>query len=91
MEHCDLENIDEKLFITKLIYHENQKELLKETVEPRKAPEVAINMKIGMQNQKQIQTHNKTLLLASVNAKQYPPSTRSSNCSLTNNFHRQDI
>ena len=43
-----------------------------------------------MQNQLQIQAHNKTLIPASVTAIQYPHSTRSSNWSLTNNFHRED-
>ena len=75
-ENCDFENKEETLirdvFITNLIDPEIQKELLKQTVEPRQAPELAINMELGMQNQQQIQQHNKTLISASVNAVQFP-------------------
>ena len=46
-------------------------------------------MELGMQNQHQIQQHNKALIQASVNAIQYPPSSRTSNWSLSNNFHNQ--
>ena len=38
-----------------MIDHETQKELLKETVEPSKALEIAIQMEMGAQNQ-----HKKT-------------------------------
>ena len=36
-------------------------------MEPRQAIEFAIKMELGMQNQHQIQQHNKTLISASVN------------------------
>ena len=64
------------MFITNFIDQEIQKELLKQTVEPRQALGLAINMKLGMRNQHQIQQHNKTLILASVNAIQFPPNWR---------------
>ena len=38
-----------------------------------------------MRNHNQLQAHNKTLISASVNAIKYPPSTRSSNWSLSHN------
>ena len=41
-------------FILNLIDHETQKELLKETVEPSKALEIAIQMEMGAQNQQKI-------------------------------------
>ena len=41
-------------FILKRIDHETQKELLKETVEPSKALEMAIQMEMGAQNQQKI-------------------------------------
>ena len=94
-KNCDLENKEETLigdvFITSLIDPEFQNELLKQTVEPRQALELAINKELGMHNLHQFQQHNKTLIPASVNAFQYPPSTRSSNWSLSINFHKQGI
>ena len=61
-ENCDFENKEETLirdvFIINLIDPEIQKELLKQTVEPRKALELAINMELRMQNQHQIQQRN---------------------------------
>ena len=41
-------------FILNMIDHETQKELLKETVEPSKALEIAIQMEMGAQNQQKI-------------------------------------
>ena len=71
-ENCDFENKEETLisdvFMTNLNDPEIQKELLKQTVEPRKALELAIKMELGMRNQHQIQHHNMTLIPASVNA-----------------------
>ena len=92
-ENCDFENKEETLirdvFITNLIDPEIQKELLKQTVEPRQALELAINMKLRMRNQHQIQQHNKTLIPGSVNAILFLASSRSSNWSPSNNFHKQ--
>ena len=78
------------VFITSLIDPEIQKELLKQTVEPRQALELAINMELGMRNQHQIQQHNKIVIPASVNAVQFPNSSRSPNCQNPNNFPRQN-
>ena len=82
-KNCDFKIKEEILirdvFITNLIDREIQKELLKQTIEPREALELAINMEIGMQNQHQIQQHNKTLIPASANAIQFPDNSRSSN------------
>ena len=77
------------MFITNLIDPEIRKELHKQTVEPRQALELAINFELRMRNQHQIQQHNKTLIPTSVNAIQYPPNSRSSNWSLSNNFNKQ--
>ena len=41
-------------FILKMIDHETQKELLKETVEPSRALEIEIQMEMGAQNQQKI-------------------------------------
>ena len=67
------------VFINNLIDPKIQKELLKQTVEPRKVLELAIILELGMRNSNQIQAHNKTLIPASVNATQNPPITFSSN------------
>ena len=75
--------------ITNLSDPEIQKEPHKKAVEPRQALDLAINMVIGMRNQHQVQQHKKTFIPASLNTIQYPPSTRSSNSSLSNNFHSQ--
>ena len=92
-ENFDFEKKKETLirdfFITNLIDPEIQIELFKQTVQPRQTLELAINMEIGMQNQSQIQQHNETLIPASVNAIQFPSNSRSSNWSLSNNFHKQ--
>ena len=71
-ENCDFQNKEETwtgdVFITNLINPEMLKEFLEQTVEPKKASELSINMELGMQNQHQIQAQNKTLIPASVNA-----------------------
>ena len=70
-ENCSLGSEETTLirdaFILNMIDHETQKELLKETVEPSKALEIAIQMGMGAQNQQNI---NQNLLLGtnSVNA-----------------------
>ena len=91
-ESCDFENKEETLirdvFITNLIDAEIQKELLKQTVQPHQALELAIKMEVGMRNQLQFQLHNKTLIWASVNAVQFPNNPRSSNWSFSNNFQK---
>ena len=78
------------VFITSFIDPEIQKELLKQTVEPRQALELAINMELGMRNQHQIQQLNKIGIPASVNAVQFPNSFRTPNWSNSNNFPRQN-
>ena len=93
-ENCDFENKEETLirdvFITNLTDPEIQKELLKQTVEPRQALELANNMELGMRNQHQIQQHNKIVIPASVNAVQFPNSSRSPNWQNSINFPRQN-
>ena len=58
-ENCSLGSEETTLirdaFILNMIDHETQKELFKETVEPSKALEIAIKMKMGAQNQKKDQ------------------------------------
>ena len=66
-------------FILNMIDHETQKELLKETVEPSKALEIAIQMEMGAQNRQKI---NQNLMPAtnSVNVvNNYLPRNRNSN------------
>ena len=57
-ENCTLGSEEATLirdaFILNMIDHETQKELLKETVEPSKALEIAIQMDMGAQNQHKI-------------------------------------
>ena len=79
------------VFITNLVDPEFQKELLKQTVEPRQALELAIVMELGMRNQHQIQQHNKIVILASVKAVQLPNSSRAPKWQNPNNFPRQNI
>ena len=69
---------------------EIQKELLKQTVEPRQALELAINMELGMQNQHQIQQHNKIVVPANVNAVQFANNSRTPYWQNTNNASRQN-
>ena len=56
--NCNFENKEETLirdvFITNLVDPEIQRELLKQTVEPRRVLELAINMEHGIRNQHQI-------------------------------------
>ena len=57
-ENCTLDSEESTLirdaFILNMIDHETQKELLKETVEPSKALEIATQMEMGAQNQQKI-------------------------------------
>ena len=93
-ENCDFENKEETLirdvFITNLIDPEIQKELLKQTAEPRQALELAINMELGMRNQHQIQQHNKIVIPANVNAVQFSSNTRTPNWQNSNNISREN-
>ena len=93
-ENCDSENKEETLirdvFITNLIDPEIQKELLKQTVEPRKALELAINMELGMRNQHQIQQHNKIVVPANVNAVQFNKNPRKPYWQNMNNASKQN-
>ena len=68
---------------------EIQKEVPKQTVELRQALDLAINMELRMRNQYQNQQHNTTLIPVGVNAIQYSSSSRSSNWSISSNFHKQ--
>ena len=94
-ENCDFEHKEETLmrdvFITNLMDPEIQKELLKETVKPRQALELAINfMELGMQNQHQIQQHNKMVVPANVKAVQFATNSRNSYWQNTNNAPKQN-
>ena len=92
-ENCDFENKEETLirdvFITNLIEPEIQKELLKQTIEPRQALELAINMELGMRNQHQIQQHNKIVIPANVNTVQISGSSLASDWQNPSNATRQ--
>ena len=93
-ENCDFENREETLirdvFITNLMDPENQKELLKQTVEPRQALELAIIKELGMRNQHQIQQHNKIVFPTNVNAVQFVNNSRNSYWQDTNNAPKQN-
>ena len=93
-ENCDFENKEETLirdvFITNLMNPEVQKELLKRTVKPRQALELAIIMELGMGNQHQIQQHNKIVVPANVNAVQFANNSRTPYWQNTNNASRQN-
>ena len=88
-ENCDFENKEETLIrdviITNLMDPEIQKELLKQTVEPRQAVELATNMEPGMRNQHQIQQHNKIVIPANVSAVQFVNNSRILNWQSLNN------
>ena len=81
--NCDFKNKVETLisdvFITNLMGPEIQKELLKQTVEPCEALELAINMEFGMRNQHQIPKHNKIVIPANFNAVQFANTSRTPN------------
>ena len=93
-ENCDFENKEETLIrdvlITNLMDPEIQKELLKQTAEPRQALELAINMELGMRNQHQIQQHNKIVFPANVNAVQFYNNPRKPYWQNTNNIPKQN-
>ena len=70
-ENCSLGDEETTLirdaFILYMIDHETQKELLKETVEPSKALEIAIQMETAAQNQQKI-NQNLNLTINSIDA-----------------------
>ena len=68
---------------------EIQKDLLKQTVEPLQALELAITMELGMRNQHQIQQHNRIVVPANVNAVQFANNSRTPYWQNTNNASRQ--
>ena len=69
---------------------EIQKELLKQTVEPRQALELAIKMELGMRNQHQIQQHNKIVVPAKVKTVQFANKSRFPYWQNTKNAPRQN-
>ena len=93
-ENCDFENKEETLirdvFITNLMDPKIQKELLKQTVEPRQALELAINMELRLRNQHQIQQHNKIVIPGNANAVQFAINSRTPNWQNMNNAPRQN-
>ena len=95
-ENCDFENKEETLirdvFITNRMDPEIQKELLKQTVEPRQNLELAINMELmelGMQNQHQIQQHNEIIVPANVIVVQFNNNSQNPYWQNTNNASKQ--
>ena len=92
-ENCDFQNKEETLirdvFITNLINPGIQKELREQTLEPSQLLELAINMVLGIRNQHQIEQRNKTVIPASLNTIRYPPRSRSSNWSFSNNVRKR--
>ena len=69
---------------------EFQKELLKQTVEPRQALKLAINMELGMRTQHQIQQHNKIVVPPNVNAVQFNNNSQNPYWQNTNNASKQN-
>ena len=67
-----------------------QKEFLKQTLEPRQALELAINMELGMRNQHHIQQHNKIVIQANVNAVQFAINSRTPKWQNLNYVPRQN-
>ena len=93
-ENCAFENKEETLirdvFINNLMDPETQKELLKQTVEPRQTLEMEINMELAMRNQHQIQQHNKIVDPANVNAVQFDNNPRKPYWHNTYNVSKQN-
>ena len=62
VENCDFENREEviigDIFITKMLDDDIHCELLRETVDPERALIIAVNMKMGHQNQQRISSNN---------------------------------
>ena len=96
-ENCDFEHkggtLIKDVFITNFIDAENHKELLKQTVEPRKILKLAVIIELGMRSQHQIQADKKTLvqkgvytilyfLLKLVSRKQFPQTRLSATITL---------
>ena len=82
-ENCSLGSEETTLnrdaFILNMIDHQTQKELLKETVDPSKALEIAIQMEMGAQNQQKI-NQNLMSFTNSVNVvNNYPTRNRNTN------------
>ena len=82
-ENCSLGSEETSLirdaFMLNMIDHETQKELLRETVEPLKALEIAIQMEMGAQNQQKI-NQNLMSTTNSVNVvKNYQTRNRNAN------------
>ena len=61
-ENCDFENLEEviirDIFITNMLDDDIQRELRRDTLEPERALTIAVNMKMGHQNQQRISSKN---------------------------------
>ena len=61
-ENCDFENREEviirDIFITNMLDDDIQRELLRHTVDPKRALRIAVNMEMGHQNQQRISSNN---------------------------------
>ena len=62
-ENCDFENREEviirDIFITKMLDDDIQRELLPDTVDPKRAFSIALSMEMGHQNQQRISSNNR--------------------------------
>ena len=62
VENCDFENREEviigKIFIKEMLDDGIQRELLRDAIDPERALRIAVNMKMGHQNQKRISSNN---------------------------------
>ena len=61
-ENCDFENREEviirNIFITNMLDDYIQREILRDTTDPKRALSIAVNMEMGHQNQKRISSNN---------------------------------
>ena len=61
-ENCDFENREEMIirvvFITNMLDDDIQRELLRDTVDPERALNIAVNIELGHQNQQRISSNN---------------------------------
>ena len=61
-ENCDFENREEsiirEIFITNMLDDHIQREILRDTVEPERALNIAVNLEMGHQSQQRISSNN---------------------------------
>ena len=90
-ENCSLGSEETTLnrdaFILNMIDHETQKELFKETVEPSKALEIAIQMEMGTQNQQKINQN----LMSTTNSVNVVNNYQTRNCNASAQQPKRDF